>query len=69
MATIRVELSKRSQEEYEEIMKELTEVMVRHGSPSESTQVVLFEVSHDLWAKGGVTYTKRMLAAPVATSM
>ncbi|GAA1324307.1 4-oxalocrotonate tautomerase family protein [Leucobacter albus] len=63
MANIRVEMSPRSQVEREEIIAELTDVMVKHGSPRESTFVILYEVSHDVWAKGGVTYTKRMLAA------
>lgn len=59
MAIIRVELAPRDQAEREAIMAELTEVMVRHGSPPESTQVLLYEVEMDRWAKGGVPYSKR----------
>lgn len=60
MANIRVELSPRDQATREAIIAELTDVMVKYGSPRESTQVILFEVTHDMWAKGGVTYAKRM---------
>lgn len=66
MANIRVEMSPRPQAQREEIIAELTDVMVKHGSPRESTFVILYEVSHDVWAKGGVTYSKRMLAAEQA---
>ncbi|MEQ8437105.1 MAG: tautomerase family protein [Ilumatobacter fluminis] len=52
-------MSPRDQETREEIIADLTEVMVKFGSPRENTHVVLHEVSHDVWGKGGKTYTKR----------
>ncbi|RZI82117.1 MAG: 4-oxalocrotonate tautomerase [Microbacterium sp.] len=66
MATVRVELGERTQEQREAIMADLTEVMVKHGSPLESTQVILYEVSMDLWAKGGIPYSKRGAHAPAS---
>lgn len=63
MATVRVELGARTQEERDAIMADLTDVMVKHGSPRESTQVILYEVSMDLWAKGGLSYTRRAAQA------
>lgn len=59
MAIIRVELSPRDQETKEQIIADLTDVLVKYGSPRENTHVLLYEVSHDVWAKGGLTYTKR----------
>lgn len=64
MANIRVELGARDQETREAIIADLTDVMIKYGSPRESTQVILYEVSMDLWAKGGVPYSKR--AKPTA---
>ncbi|MEV0731622.1 tautomerase family protein [Polymorphospora sp. NPDC050346] len=63
MATIRVELGARDQETREAIIADLTDVMVKYGSPRESTQVILYEISMDLWAKGGIPYSKRAAAA------
>lgn len=63
MATIRVELGKRDQETREAIIKELTDVLVKYGSPLESTQVILYELDMDVWAKGGVPFSKRLKAA------
>ncbi|MGB4138148.1 MAG: tautomerase family protein [Microbacterium sp.] len=63
MANIRVELGKRSPQEREAIIADLTDVMVKHGSPRESTFVILYEIDMDLWAKGGVPYSKRAAAA------
>lgn len=66
MANVRVELGPRTQEQREAIMADLTAVMVKHGSPSESTQVILYEVEMDLWAKGGIPYSKRAAQAPTS---
>ncbi len=38
---------------------ELTDVLVKYGSPRENTHVLLYEVSYDNWAKGGKTYNQR----------
>jgi len=62
MAIIRAEIGKRDQETKEAIIAELTDVLVKYGSPRENTHVILYEVSYDNWAKGGVTYNKRKLA-------
>lgn len=59
MAIVRVELSPRDQETRDAIIADLTDVMVKYGSPLENTHVLLYEVSHDVWAKGGKSYTKR----------
>ena len=59
MAIIRVDLGKRDQETRDAIIAELTDVMVKYGSPLENTHVILNEVSYDVWAKGGQTYAKR----------
>ena len=59
MAIIRVELGKRDQETREAIISELTDVLVKYGSPRENTHCILYEVSYDVWAKGGVPYSKR----------
>lgn len=59
MAIIRVELSPRDPETRDAIIADLTDVMVKYGSPLENTHVLLYEVSHDVWAKGGLSYTKR----------
>lgn len=68
MAIIRVELGERDQETREAIISDLTDVMVKYGSPPESTQVILYEVSMDLWAKAGVPYSKRAAAAAAAAA-
>lgn len=67
MAIVRVELSPRDQETREQIIADLTDVMVKYGSPRENTHVVLHEVSHDVWGKGGLTYTKRAQNQPPAS--
>jgi 4-oxalocrotonate tautomerase len=59
MAIIRVELGQRDQETREAIIADLTDVLVKYGSPRENTHVILYEVSYDVWAKGGVTYNNR----------
>jgi len=59
MAIIRVDMGKRDQETRDAIIADLTDVMVKYGSPRENTHVILTEVSYDLWGKGGQTYTKR----------
>lgn len=59
MAIVRVEMGARSQQEREEIIARLTDVMVDFGSPRENTHVILYEVSMDLWAKGGLPYSRR----------
>lgn len=66
MAIIRVELSPRDQDTREAIIADLTDVLVKYGSPRENTHVLLYEVSHDVWAKGGLTYTKRAQTPPPA---
>lgn len=63
MANIRVELGKRTPEQREAIIADLTDVMVKHGSPRESTFVILYEIDMDLWAKGGIPYSKREAAS------
>ncbi|GLY20955.1 hypothetical protein CA850_00680 [Micromonospora echinospora] len=62
MAIIRAEIGKRDQETKEAIIAELTDVLVKYGSPRENTHVILYEVSYDNWAKGGVTYNNRKRA-------
>lgn len=59
MAIIRVELGARDQETREAIIAELTDVLVKYGSPRENTHCILYEVSYDVWAKGGLTYNTR----------
>ncbi|GAA1565482.1 hypothetical protein GCM10009827_103820 [Dactylosporangium maewongense] len=59
MAIIRAEIGHRDQETKEAIIAELTDVLVKYGSPRENTHVLLYEVSYDNWAKGGVTYNNR----------
>jgi 4-oxalocrotonate tautomerase len=59
MAIIRAEIGKRDQETKNAIIAELTDVLVKYGSPRENTHVLLYEVSYDNWAKGGVTYNER----------
>ena len=59
MAIIRAEIGHRDQETKEKIIAELTDVLVRYGSPRENTHVLLYEVSYDNWAKGGKTYNQR----------
>jgi 4-oxalocrotonate tautomerase len=59
MAIIRVELGARDQETREAIISDLTDVLVKYGSPRENTHVILYEVSYDVWGKGGVTYNNR----------
>lgn len=63
MAIIRVEMGARPQAEREEIIARLTDVMVDFGSPRENTHVILYEVSYDVWAKGGLPYSKRARSA------
>ncbi|WBB90190.1 tautomerase family protein [Verrucosispora sp. WMMC514] len=63
MAIIRAEISPRDQETKDKIIAELTDVLVRYGSPRENTHVLLYEVSHDNWAKGGLSYTRRAAQA------
>ena len=41
------------------IIADLTDVMVKYGSPRENTHVILTEVSYDVWGKGGKTFAKR----------
>ena len=64
MAIIRVELGKRDQDTRDAIIAELTDVLVKYGSPRENTHVILYEVPYDVWAKGGLTYTKRAQNQP-----
>lgn len=59
MAIVRVELAPRSQEQRDAIIKGITEVMVANGAQSEGTQVILYELSMDVWGKGGRTFTER----------
>ncbi|WP_299521055.1 tautomerase family protein [uncultured Serinicoccus sp.] len=59
MAIVRVEMSKRSQEDRESIIAGITDVLVAHGSPRENTHVILYEIGYDVWAKGGVPYSVR----------
>ncbi|MEV4665814.1 tautomerase family protein [Micromonospora echinofusca] len=59
MAIIRAEIGKRDQETKDAIIAELTDVLVKYGSPRENTHVLLYEVSYDNWAKGGLTYNER----------
>lgn len=59
MAIVRVELGRRSQEQRDAIIKGITEVMVANGAQSEGTQVILYELSMDVWGKGGKTFTQR----------
>ncbi|MBQ1074259.1 MULTISPECIES: tautomerase family protein [Micromonospora] len=59
MAIIRAEIGKRDQETKNAIIAELTDVLVKYGSPRENTHVLLYEVSYDNWAKGGLTYNER----------
>lgn len=66
MSIIRVELGARDQETREAIIADLTDVMVKYGSPRENTHVILYEVSYDVWAKGGVPYSKRAKNPPPA---
>ncbi|MFI0423666.1 4-oxalocrotonate tautomerase [Spongiactinospora gelatinilytica] len=68
MAIIRVELGARDQATREALIADLTDVMVKYGSPRESTQVILYEVSMDLWAKGGVPYSRRAARAAEGTA-
>ncbi|TDB83706.1 hypothetical protein E1091_18050 [Micromonospora fluostatini] len=63
MAIIRAEISPRDQETKDAIIAELTDVLVKYGSPRENTHVLLYEVSHDNWAKGGLSYTRRAAQA------
>jgi 4-oxalocrotonate tautomerase len=66
MAIIRVDLGKRDQDTREAIIADLTDVMVKYGSPRENTHVILNEVSYDVWAKGGLPYSKRAKTPPPA---
>lgn len=59
MAIITVLLSPRSQEVREAIIKGITEVMVANGARSEGTEVVLHEVEHTHWGKGGLPFSVR----------
>lgn len=59
MAIVRVELGRRSQEQRDAIIKGITEVMVANGAQSEGTQVILYELSMDVWGKGGKTFAER----------
>lgn len=63
MAIIRAEIGKRDQATKEAMIADLTDVLVKYGSPRENTHVLLYEVSYDNWAKGGVTYNNRKRAA------
>lgn len=62
MAIVRVEMGARPQPERESIIAGITDVLVAHGSPRENTHVLLYEVSYDVWAKGGLPYSKRAKA-------
>ena len=66
MAIIRAEIGKRDQATKEAMIADLTDVLVKYGSPRENTHVLLYEVSHDNWAKGGLSYTKRAEQAAAA---
>lgn len=58
MAIVRVEISKRPQEQRDAIIAGITEVLVQNGAKREGTQVLLYELEMTCWGRGGVTFDK-----------
>ncbi len=62
MAIVTVEIFERTQEVREAIIEGITQVMVDNGALREETQVILYELTADVWGKGGDSFARRMAA-------